>query len=179
MAAKSTVHKVSMNIVDTDRNYYEEHHLRVAKHPSENDFRMMIRLIAFAFNADESLLFGEAIATEDEADLWIKDLSGDVNLWIILGQADEKRIRKACGKSEQVIIYTYQEGPSQAWYKQIEKKLTRFKNLSVIHLNIQRDLEPLVSRNMDLQCSILDNELLLVHEEDTVQVTQEQYKIAH
>lgn len=176
MAANATVYKMNLNIADMDRHYYDEHQLTLAQHPSENNLRMMIRVIAFTLNPHEHLLFGEGIAEEDKPDLWQKDLTGAITLWIDLGQADEKRIRKASGKSELMIIYVYQEGPALAWWKQNEKNLKRFKNLKVIFLKIDGDIEALVSRNMDLQCNISDGELTLITEEHSVMVTQEVYK---
>jgi len=94
-------------------------------------------------------------------------------MWIDLGQPDEKRIKKACGRSEKVIIYTFKESVASAWFKQIENSLVRFKNLQVIHLNIDGDIESLTNRSMNLQCNILDNELTLICEDNSVVVTQE------
>ena len=159
-----------------DSHYYAEHHLTVAKHPSENDLRLMIRLISFIFNAHDNLLFGEGIATEDEADLWQKELNGDILLWIDLGQVDEKRLRKACGKSDKVIVYTYAQGPALAWWKQSEKNLKRFKNLSVVFLPVEGDIEALSQRNMDLQCNISDGELTVMSEDLHVQIKPEVWK---
>ena len=141
MAAKATIYKASLNIADMDRHYYAEHDLTLAKHPSENDFRLMVRLAAFVLNADEELSFSKGISQDDEPDLWQKALDGEIKLWIDLGQPDEKRIRKACGRSEKVIIYTYQEGSALSWWKQAEKSLKRFKNLSVVNLKIEGRIE--------------------------------------
>ena len=129
MAIGSTVYKASLNIADMDRHYYGEHELTVAQHPSETDLRMMVRIAVFAFNADERLEFTKGLCVEDEPELWQKSYGGDIELWIDLGQPDEKRIRKACGRSDEVIIYTYQEKSARDWWKQNENKL-RLRNLS-------------------------------------------------
>ena len=176
MAANATIYKMALNIANMDSHYYAEHNLTLAKHPSENDFRMMIRLVAFVLNADEKLLFGEGIATEDEPDLWQKELNGDISLWIDLGQPDEKRLRKVCGKSNEVIIYTYAEGPALAWWKSMENKLSRFKNLKVIFLRIDGDIEALCKRSMDLQCNITDGELTLIYDDLSVSISPEVWK---
>jgi uncharacterized protein YaeQ len=158
MAIKATIYKAILNIANMDTHYYGEHNLTLAKHPSENDLRLMIRLIAFVLNANDDLVFTKGISQDDEPDLWKKDLSGDIKLWIDLGQPDEKRIKKACGRSEKVIIYTYQEGMASAWWKQSQKVLKRFKNLEVIYLNIDGDIENLVQRTMKLQANMMDGE---------------------
>lgn len=176
MAAKATIYKALLNIADMDRHYYAEHNLTLAQHPSENDLRLMVRLTAFVLNANETLMFCKGISQDDEPDLWQKSLSGDIELWIDLGQPDEKRIKKACGRSEQVIIYTYQEGMATAWFKQIENSLKRFNNLQVIYLKMDGDIESLTKRSMDLQCNISDNELTLIDNENSVLITQEMWK---
>ena len=94
MAANATIYKANLNIANIDTHYYVEHSLTLAKHPSENDLRLMIRLLAFILNANEDLVFCKGISQDDEPDLWQKDLSGDIELWIDLGQPDEKRIKK-------------------------------------------------------------------------------------
>ncbi|MGB5964310.1 MAG: YaeQ family protein [Sulfurimonadaceae bacterium] len=176
MAKGATIYKCSLNIADMDRHYYNEQSLTMAKHPSENDLRLMVRLTAFVLNANESLEFTKGIAQDDEPDIWAKSLSGDIDLWIDLGQPDEKRIRKACGRSEQVIIYTYQEGSALSWWKQAEKTLKRFNNLSVVYLQIDGDIEALSKRGMELQCNISDGELTLHDEENSVLIRQEVWK---
>jgi len=176
MAANATIYKANINIANMDTHYYNEFDLTLAKHPSENDFRLMVRLLAFLFNPNEALLFGEGIAEDDQADLWQKALTGDIDLWIDLGQPDEKRIRKACGKANKVIIYTYQEGPALAWWKQAEKTLKRFKNLSVISLKINGAIQNLAKRSMSLQCNITDGELSLMDNEESITITQDTWK---
>ena len=176
MAANATIYKASLNIADMDRHYYAEHNLTLAKHPSENDLRLMVRLAAFVLNADEDLSFSKGISQDDEPDLWQKALDGEIKLWIDLGQPDEKRIRKACGRSERVIIYTYQEGSALAWWKQEEKTLKRFKNLCVINLKIDGNIESLAHRSMTLQCNISDEELSLLDDEHSIQIAQERWK---
>ena len=176
MAAKATIYKASINIANMDSNYYAEHNFTLAKHPSENHYRLMVRLIAFILNANEDLVFCKGISEDDEPDLWLKALDGDIKLWIDLGQPDEKRIKKACGRSDKVVIYTYQEGSASAWFKQTGKVLKRLKNLSVVNLNIEGDIEELAKRSMNLQCNIIDGELTLLNDEISVSVTKDIWK---
>lgn len=176
MAIKATIHKAQLNIADMDMHYYGEHSLTLAKHPSENDLRLMVRVIAFVLNAHEDLAFTKGISQDDEPDLWQKDLGGDIKLWIDLGQPDEKRIKKACGRSDKVIIYTYQEGSASAWWNQMKKILHRFKNLSIVNLKIDGDIEALVKRSINLQCNMMDGELTLLNDSKSVTITQERYQ---
>ncbi len=176
MAANATIHKANINIANMDTHYYAEHNLTLAKHPSENDLRLMIRLLAFIFNANEDLIFCKGISQDDEPDLWQKDLSGDIELWIDLGQPDEKRIKKACGRSKKVIIYLYQEGMASSWFKQNKKLLNRLNNLSIIYVNIDENIEELCERSMSLQANISDAELNLINEERSVSITETIWK---
>lgn len=173
MAGNATIYKATLSIANMDTHYYEEHSLTLAQHPSENDLRLMVRLVAFVLNADESLRFTKGIAQEDEPDLWKKNRVGETELSIILGQPDEKRIKKACGNSEQVIIYAYQKGMAESWLKQNEKVIKRFKNLKVAALSFNDDIELLCKRSMTLQCNVLDQELTLITDERSIIVYEE------
>jgi len=174
MAAGSTIYKVQLGISDMDRNYYETHEITIAQHPSETDERLMIRLAAFALNASDRLVITKGIGADDEPDLWEKNYGGEIELWIDLGQVDEKRLRKACGKAEKVIVYTYNIKSATAWWRQNESTFARFKNLSVIHLHAE-GIEKLCERSMRLQCNITDGELTLHGEKEEVLITQERW----
>jgi len=159
-----------------DTHYYAEHALTMAKHPSESDLRLMVRLVSFTLNAGEALTFTKGISQDDEPDLWKKSLSGDIELWIDIGQPDEKRVKKACGRSDKVVIYVYQEGPAQAWLKQNEKVFRRLKNLSIIYIKVDGDLEALSQRTMEIQCNISDGETMFIDDEQSVTVHLERWK---
>lgn len=175
MAISATINKVSLNIADMDRHYYQNHDLTVAQHPSENNFRFMMRLVAFMVNASESLSFTKGIASDDEPDLWQKALTDEIELWIDLGQPDEKRIRKACGRAKQVIIYTYHERKAKVWWQQQQQKLQRFSNLSVFHINAE-GLDSMAQRSMQLQCNIQDGELYLNDDNSNFTITLDRLK---
>lgn len=163
MALKSTVYKVELQISDLDRNYYHTHQLTLAQHPSENDARMMVRLLAFAIHASENLAFTKGISTQDEPDLWQKSLSGEIELWIDLGQPDEKRLRKAAGRAKAVVIYTYNGRSATVWWEQMHDKLTRFNNVSVWNIDdsVVEQLAALAQRAMRLQVTVQDGELYM------------------
>ncbi len=177
MAANATIYKALLNIANMDDNYYAEHNLTIAQHPSESDLRLMVRMIAFILNANDSLVLCKDISEDDEPALWEKTLGGDIQMWIDLGQPDEKRIKKGCGRSKNVVIYSFQDGMANAWFKQIENSLHRFRNLKVVFLKIDGDLETLTKRSMNLQCNISDGELTLIDSNDnSVVVTTQIWK---
>ena len=177
MALKATIFKVELIINDMDRDYYQTHQLRIARHPSESDERMMLRLIAFASYASEFLEFGRGLSNDDEPDVWAKDLSGNIDVWIDLGQPSEKRINKACGRSARVVVVNY-GGGGDIWWQQNQRGLERHANLSVFSIdpNKSRALAAMVTRNMQLQCSIQDQNIWIASAEQNVELAYEKRK---
>ncbi|MBD8627889.1 MAG: YaeQ family protein [Massilia sp.] len=174
MAIKATIYKADLSIADMDRNYYQEHSLTIARHPSETDERVMIRVLAYALHADPALAFTKDLFDVDEPALWLKDLTGAIDLWIEVGQPDEKRLLKAAGRAEKVIVYSY-SATSSIWFKGIANKIERAKNVSVINIpaEISAQLEKMASRSMALQCTIQDGQVWLTDGTDTVLVERE------
>ncbi|MGP1682310.1 MAG: YaeQ family protein [Giesbergeria sp.] len=172
MALKATIFKAELQIANMDRNYYHEHTLTIARHPSETDERMMVRLLAYALHADEALSFGKGLSTDDEPDLWRKDLTGAIELWIDVGQPDEKRIRRACGRARKVFVYSYGGHGAAIWWDQVGAKLERARNLSVVSVPAadSQALAKLARRNMQLNCTVQDEQVWLGNALDRVQV---------
>ncbi len=170
MALKSTIFKADVQIADMDRNYYAEHSLTLARHPSETDERLMARLLAFIFNADPALEFGKGISTDDEPDLWQKDLTGNVERWIDLGQPDERDIRRACGRANHVALYLYGGRSADVWWQQTGPKLAGLDNLSVWRLpqDSVAALAKLAERNMKLQATIQEGLAWLGNDQDNL-----------
>ena len=172
MALKSTIYKIRLDIVDIDRNYYQEHRLTLACHPSETAERLMVRILAFALNAHEKLEFGGGISESDEPDLWQKDLTGAVETWIEIGNPDEKVLVKALGKSKKVIVYTYAKNPA-LWWDPIKARLSKEARLAVIAVEqaSSEALSLLCARDMDLQCTVQDGAVTFrSNEGDAVEV---------
>ncbi|MBZ0104962.1 MAG: YaeQ family protein [Sulfuricella denitrificans] len=172
MALKATIFKADLQIADMDRNYYHDHSLTLARHPSETDERMMVRLLAFALHAGEALAFGQGLSTDDEPDLWQKDLTGAIECWIDVGLPDEKLIRKACGRARKVFVYTYGGRGADIWWGQNQGKFERLGNLGVMSLPLHTSqaLAGLAQRNMQLQCTIQDGQIWLSDKNNTVEV---------
>ena len=158
MALKSTVYKADLHIADMDRQYYQQHSLTLARHPSETEERLMVRLLAFALYATERLEFGQGLSTDDEPDLWLKDLTGAIELWIDVGLPDERQIRKACGRAERVVLLTYGGRSAELWWEQNRSKLERQQNLSVIDLPNTEALAGLAARGMQVSCNVQDGQ---------------------
>jgi uncharacterized protein YaeQ len=172
MASNATIFKAALQIADVDRRYYQDHAVTLARHPSETDERMMVRLLAFVRHAHEALSFGRGLSTEDEPDLWQKDLTGIIELWIEVGRRDEKTIRQACGRARQVCLYTYGGRVADQWWKDNRMTLERLTNLTVV--NVPADsthaLATLAQRTMDLHCTIQDGQMLMGNAKNAVHI---------
>jgi len=180
MALSANIFKALVHISDMDRHYYQSHTLTLAQHPSENDLRMMVRLVIFAIHGHEDLSFTKGLSTQDEPELWQKNLSDEVELWIELGQIEEKRLRQACGKSQSVVIYTYNDKQAEPWYEQMQNTFNRHKNLSVYHLDGEacQQLTKLARKNMELNITIQDGDVFISSDDDNITVTpQKRYPV--
>jgi uncharacterized protein YaeQ len=160
MALNATVYKALLHIADLDRQYYADHSITLARHPSETEERMMVRLLVFVLHAHEDLQFGRGLSSEDEPALWRKDLTGAVEQWVEVGLPDDKTIRQACGKARSVYLYTYGGRTADLWWEKNGPALTRCENLTVLRLPAEASaLAGLIHRTMDLHCTVQDRQL--------------------
>jgi uncharacterized protein YaeQ len=164
MALKSTIYKAELNIANLDSHYYAQHSLTMAKHPSETEERLMVRLIAFALFANEALTFGKGLSDDEEPDLWQKDLTGAIELWIEVGLPDERVLRKACGRANKVALIIYGGRTADMWWSQNSKALLKLNNLTVINLADTEALTHACTRNMNVSCTIQDAQMLVSHD---------------
>lgn len=172
MALKATIFKAQLRIADMDRHYYRDHALTIARHPSETEERMMVRLLAFALHADEALVFGGGLSTAGEPALWRKDLTGAIDLWIDVGLPDERHVRKACGRAGKVVIYGYGGRGADLWWSRNRSSLEPLRNLSVFSLPVGASdhLAGLTRRTMELQCTVQDGEVWLADDDARIWV---------
>jgi uncharacterized protein YaeQ len=178
MAQQATIYKVQLSVSNMDRHYYEVHNLTIAKHPSETDERLMLRILAFALNAHERLEFTRGISTGDEPDIWQKNLSGELELWVELGLPSEKIIRQSCAKAKEVIVYCYGGSTAEMWWTKIKNSTARFDNLQVTNFS-KKDTNELgkhASRSMKPQVNIQDGDVMVSVNDSVVYITPAKWK---
>jgi uncharacterized protein YaeQ len=168
LALKATIFKAELVVSDLDRGHFATHALTIARHPSETDERMMVRLLAFALHADERLEFGRGLSAEGEPDLVRTDLTGAIDLWIDVGLPEEREVRKACGRATRVAVYTYGTGAAP-WWKQNSAALEKLGNLRVVELppEATRALAARAARTMKMQCTIQEGHVWLSDEAES------------
>ena len=183
MALKATIFKASLQIADMDRNVYADHAVTIARHPSETDERMMIRLLVLALNvpADPNqgqLEFGKGLWDPDEPELWHKDLTGQIVHWIEIGQPDEKRLMKASGRAGRVTLISF-SASTPIWWSGVRSKLTRARNLQAWQIDpaASQALAGLAQRTMQLQVTIQDGSMWIGDGTQTVEITPQRLEL--
>jgi uncharacterized protein YaeQ len=186
MALKSTIFKVNLQLADVDHNYYADHSLTLARHPSETDERMMVRLAALALQAhqlndvcggDGTLAFGAGLSDVTDPDVHLTDFTGRKRLWIEVGQPEDKPLHKACSQADAVMVYCYAYS-SEMWFKGIESKLSRMDRLQVWRLPAEatQALAALAERSMQLQATVMDGALTISNERGSVSLEPVRWK---
>ncbi len=170
MALRATIFKADLSVADIDRGYYADHALTIARHPSETDERMMVRVLAFALHASERLEFGRGISTEDEPDLWARDLTGVIEHWIDLGLPDEREVRKACGRARSVDVLAYGGRAVDLWWEGVRGALERQERLTVrdVPSDASKALAGMAGRSMRLQVTIHDGHISITDHETSI-----------
>lgn len=155
MALRATVYKAVLDVSDLDRNHFAQYPLTLALHPSETEERLMVRMLAFVLYAGQDTQFGKGISAEDEAAVWEVDPTGRIKVWIDVGQPDETRVRKACGRSDQVVIVCYTRA-AEVWWKQNQDWLNKLDKVRVLQLTPDDSaaLAGLAQRNMELAFTV-------------------------
>lgn len=175
MALKSTIFKAELQVADLDRGHFADYALTIARHPSETDDRMMVRVLAFALHAGPDLSFGKGLSSDDEPALAEVDPGGVVKLLLEVGQPDESRIRKACNRAERAVVLAYGARAVDVWWQQISPQLARFDNLTVLRLDAETTsaLGKLAERSMRLSCTVQEGTIWLASGERSLQITPE------
>ncbi len=177
MALKATIHKAQLQIADMDRGVYADHVVTIARHPSEADERMMIRVLAFALNVlgDDNagqLEFAKDLWDVDEAALWHKDYTEAIQHWIDVGQPDDKRLMRAAGRAERVSVYSFSSS-TPVWWKGLQSKITRADNIAVWQIEAEQSqaLARLAERTVQLQVTVQDGTVWLSTGKESVEIT--------
>ncbi len=108
-----------------------------------------------------------------------KDRTGVLLHWIEVGQPDDRRLAKACGRADRVTVYTY-AASTPVWWKAIADKLARLSNLTVwqIETTASQALAAMANRSMQLQVTVQDGVVWVSDGTDTVELQPQALKTA-
>jgi len=156
MALKPTIYKAQVELADSDNNRYQTLALTLARHPSETLERMAARLLAYCLNVERGLEFTRGLSTADEPDIWSHSDSGEIEHWIEVGQPEEARLRKACGRARRVSLYTFGKS-SDTWWKLNGEAVSALPRLFAWQFSWPEivELSALLERTMQLNVSIV------------------------
>ena len=160
MATKSTIFKANLQIADIDHSYYADHALTLARHPSETDERMLVRLAALALNAH-----------------LLTDFTDRKRVWIEVGQPEDKPLTRACSKADVVKVYAFGHA-ADIWWRGIETKLTRLARLEVWRFpsGQAQELATLAERSMQLQATVQEGAITLSSQRGSVHMEPLRWK---
>jgi uncharacterized protein YaeQ len=177
MALRATVYRCELTLSDIDRGVYGTFPLTLARHPSETEQRLMVRLLAFVLFADPALAFGRGLSTEGEPDLWQHDDTGVIERWIDVGLPDERDVRRACGRAREVVVLAYGGRRAQPWWAANAEALARLPNLRVLALDEHAcaELQPLAARSMTLTATVQDGHLWLSSPAASIEIVPQQW----
>jgi len=184
MATKATIYKVTIQIADIDRGVYADHAVTIARHPSETDERLLIRLLAFALNAPADtdhgpLEFAKDMWDPDEPSLWQKDYTGDIVHWIEVGQPDERRLLRMAARVGRVSVYSY-DSSTPIWWSALAPQLTRLRNLTVWQIPAAQSatLAALAQRTMELNVTVQDGTIWIGDSHRSLEVSPQRLHAA-
>ena len=172
MALKATIYKAMVNVADLDRNQFLDATLTLARHPSETQERLMLRLLAWIKHAHERLQFTRGLSAEEEPDAWLRNDHLGIDLWIEMGLPDERRIKKACTQAAEVALFAYNSRAAEIWWQQNKSKCAQYSNLSVWYLDDEplAQLSAFAERTMNLQATIQDGAIWLSDNQNNLEI---------
>lgn len=161
MAIKPTIYKIKTDLTDLNREVYQSFSLTMAQHPSETGERMLVRLLAYCLNYHEQLELCKGLSDTDEPDLWQKALSGEIELWIEVGEPSAERIKKATRLSQTTQVYCF-NSKADTWWQIESPKLANGRATVVQFLWPEiKELAGMIERTMEISVTISGNSLFV------------------
>lgn len=162
MAIGSTIHTFDVQLADTDRGVYDDFSLRVARHPSETDAYMLTRMLAYALEFTEGIVFSEGISQTDEPAVLVRDLTGAITAWIEVGAPDAERLHYGSRLAERTVVYTHRD-PAKVMLPWAGKRIHRAEDLRVFSFDpgFIDQAVPLIERRNTLTLTVTEQVLYL------------------
>lgn len=162
MALGATIYKAHIAFSNFVSHHYCDLNLTMAMHPSENESRLMTRLVTYLFfcRAQTDLKFTKGLSATEEPEIWSKNFAGDIEHWIELGEPDEKRLRQASGKSDRVSAVAYNENTYEKWFEKVKGKFIFNQKVEMFYLEVFENgpLDKITEKSMRLSCTIDDGQ---------------------
>jgi len=160
MALSATIHNFTVRLADADRHVYETLELRVARHPSESEDRLVGRLLAYCLEYAEGIAFSRGLSDPDEPAIAVRDLTGVLTAWIDVGLPDAARLHKAGKAAKRVAVYAHRD-PS-VWLRGLTgERIHRGAEMKLVELDrgLIAGLVKRLDRRMSLDLSVSEQHL--------------------
>ncbi len=171
MALKPKIYKLKLTLSDLNRNHYDTLNLTIAQHPSETAERMMVRVVAFAFNAQEFLSFTKGLSAIEEPDIWARTLDDQISLWIDVGEPAVDRVKKSTRLAHSVKVYSFNT-KSDVWWSQNQVAFSKL-NASLYRLEWSQiqGLAKLIQTSLDWTVTITGDSAYFATESGEAEIT--------
>ena len=180
MALSSTIYSFDVNLSNVDRHVYETLSLRVARHPSETEEYLLTRVIAYCLEYTEGIAFSKGLADPDEPALAVRDLTGELRVWIDIGAPDAARLHRASKAAPRVAVYTHRNAAQLV--KQLSgERIHRAEALEVyaVDRDLLAALVARLDRRMTFDLSVTEGHLYLDIGGATLSGTVERLALTH
>jgi uncharacterized protein YaeQ len=160
MAQTATIYTFAINLSDMDRGVYESLDLRVARQPSETMEYMLSRVIAYCLEYREGIAFTQGIASGDEPAVAVRDLTGQLLVWVEVGMPDADRLHRASKQAARVVVYTHRN-PEVLKQQLAGKRIHRAEAIPIFALDARfmAALVAAVERRTSISLSITEGQL--------------------
>ncbi len=169
MALTATLHRFRIELSDIDRGIYGSLDLRVARHPSEDPGRVIVRVLAYAIAYEDGLEFGKGLSSVDEPALWSKADTGEVATWIDVGAPAADRLHRASKRAGKVLVVTHKQEAAlrQAWSSQ---EIHKADQIELVRLDpsLVDALAEQLDRTLSWYVTIQDGLLTVAQGDDSV-----------
>ncbi len=157
MALTSTMYTLEITLSHVDRAVYESLSLRVPMHPSESAEYFVARLLAYCLEYTDGIAFSRGVSDADEPTLCVRDLTGEIKVWIEIGAPDSARVHKASKASPRVAIYTHRD-PGVVRRQYAGERIHRAEHimLHALDRDLIAELVERLDRRMKLEVAVTD-----------------------
>lgn len=129
MAQGATIYTFDIDLADADRAVYQTLNLRVAQHPSETPDYLFTRVLAYCLEFSEGIGFSKGLSDPDEPAIYVRDLTGALEVWVDIGLPEPERLHRASKAAPRVAVYTHKD--AAMWAERIrDAKIHRGEKLA-------------------------------------------------
>jgi uncharacterized protein YaeQ len=174
MALGATIYTFDVDLADADRATYEALNLRVAQHPSETPDYLLARVLAYCLEYSEGIGFSKGLSDPDEPAIYVRDLTGALQVWVDIGLPEPERVHRASKAAPRVAVYTHKD--ATLWASRIRQaRIHRSEKLEVFAFErtwLARVVARL-ERRMKLSLARSESEIYLTVGSETLQTVLE------